>query len=132
MRTRPSVDPGDVEVDYQRFLRKKTAGPADKPIMAVRKTAIMCMLAVWAAVVGAGARELLRYGNTPGEPGSPPAGWPVTAPVALARTRFTMLLFAHPQCPCSRASIGELSGIIAGNRGRVEATVLFFSPSSLP
>jgi hypothetical protein len=100
--------------------------------MAARKTAIICALVVWLSVVGIGTRELLRYGNTPGAPASPPSRWPAAVGVALAENRFTMLVFAHPQCPCSRASIGELSRIIASHGDRVEVTVLFFSPSSLP
>jgi hypothetical protein len=34
----------------------------------------------------------------------------------------------HPHCPCSRASIGELSILMAHSRGRLAAFVVFVEP----
>jgi hypothetical protein len=44
----------------------------------------------------AGTRELLRYGNTPGQAASPPAKWPAAAPIPLA------LRVDRPQSPVQR------------------------------
>jgi hypothetical protein len=41
---------------------------------------------------------------------------------------LTLLVFIHPQCPCSRASLGELARIIAAARDRVQTTVFFYVP----
>ena len=49
---------------------------------------------------------------------------------AAARDRSTLLVFAHPRCPCSRATIGELARIMAVDQGRVSATVFFYAPST--
>jgi hypothetical protein len=38
------------------------------------------------------------------------------------------LIFAHPRCPCTRATIGELAVIMARCRDRVDARVLFYKP----
>ncbi len=37
-------------------------------------------------------------------------------------------MLAHPRCPCTRASIGELARITAQVQGRVSAYVLFLKP----
>ena len=41
-------------------------------------------------------------------------------------------MFAHPRCPCTRASIEELNRLLAQSSGRIAAHVLFFKPSSYP
>lgn len=38
-------------------------------------------------------------------------------------------MFAHPQCPCTRASIEELNRLLAQCSGKVSAHVLFFKPA---
>src|SRR2546430_14419966 len=39
-------------------------------------------------------------------------------------------MFAHPWCPCSRASVGELAQIMSKADGRLDALVLFHQPSA--
>jgi hypothetical protein len=75
---------------------------------------------------------LLRYSNTPGVLASPPAEWPSNVSVARSSHRSNLLLFIHPQCPCSRASLGELASIIACCRNTVETTVFFSVPLEAP
>jgi hypothetical protein len=41
-------------------------------------------------------------------------------------------MFAHPQCGCSRASLGELAIIMAHGRGQVNASVFFYRPTEPP
>jgi hypothetical protein len=37
-------------------------------------------------------------------------------------------MLAHPRCPCTQASLGELAKIMAHLQGRVSAYVLFLTP----
>ena len=39
-------------------------------------------------------------------------------------------MLAHPRCPCTRASIGELAILMNRLKGRVRATVLFVKPAA--
>ena len=41
-------------------------------------------------------------------------------------------MFAHPQCPCTRASVEELNRLMARCSGQVAAHVLFLKPAGLP
>jgi hypothetical protein len=38
-------------------------------------------------------------------------------------------MLAHPRCPCTRASIGELSLLMARCQGQVDTRVLFLKPA---
>jgi hypothetical protein len=95
----------------------------------LKKTALTVVaLALWISVVGFGMSVLWRYSNTPAQPAKPLTAWPAGAPVRPAKGRPTLVLFAHPNCPCSRASIGELAIIMARSLSKVDAHVLFYRP----
>lgn len=84
---------------------------------------------VWAAVVATGLWFLWGYENAPGEPGKPPRQWPSVSRIQLGRSNPTLVMLAHPRCPCTRASIGELARIMAHGEGRLNAHVLFVRPA---
>lgn len=86
-------------------------------------------LAVWCALTASGIAALERYAHTPGAMAEPPATWPGGV-IARAPGRATIALFAHPRCPCTRASLRELARVMARVRGRAEAWVLFYTPDS--
>jgi hypothetical protein len=93
--------------------------------------AIALVGCVWIAAVAAGFRTLMQYESRPGAPASAPARWPADAPLALDSARPTLLLFAHPHCPCTRATLGELDRLLARANGRIRAHVLFYSDPAL-
>jgi hypothetical protein len=41
-------------------------------------------------------------------------------------------MFIHPQCPCSRASLGELANLMAHSPNRPNAYVAFVAPKGYP
>jgi hypothetical protein len=88
---------------------------------------IVCLL--WLTVVGAGFCVLLQYQSTSGTTGSTPQQWPSSAQIPLDPHLPTMVMFAHPKCPCTRASIGELNHLMAQCSGKVAAHVLFYKPA---
>jgi hypothetical protein len=91
----------------------------------------MAVLAVWLALVTAGFTTLLEYDATPGETAEPPARWPSAAPVGRDPSRPTLVLFAHPHCPCTRATVAELDRVMARCAGRLAASVLFYADPEL-
>ncbi len=92
--------------------------------------ALAATLAIWTLGVGFGLHKLMQYSYTPGRPAAAAPVWPANPWVTPARDRPTLLVFAHPRCPCSRATIGELARIMAVDQGRVSATVFFYAPST--
>ena len=84
---------------------------------------------VWALAVSAGLWVLWGYENAPGAGANPPRLWPTDSRIERVPGRATLVILAHPHCPCSRASIGELASIIAHTQGRVSAYVVFLKPA---
>jgi len=88
--------------------------------------------ALWILTVGAGMRAVISHAYTPGLGAEAPERWPANARIQPERDRATLIMLAHPQCPCTRASLGELALLMARLRGRLTAHVLFYQPEQLP
>jgi len=73
----------------------------------------------------------MRYEKSVGARNITPEVWPQPAVPKLDATRDTLILFAHPRCPCSRASLEELNRILAGRSGQIAAHILFMNPSGV-
>jgi hypothetical protein len=93
---------------------------------------LIAACAVWALMVGVGLGMLWAYENAPGPVVSPPSLWPADSRIQPAADRATLIMLAHPHCPCTRASVGELSRLMTQTKDRVTAYVLFFKPPGSP
>jgi len=82
----------------------------------------------WVLAVGAGFLALTIYKLAPAPAAAVAQVWPRDARVARARDRATLVLFAHPRCACTRATIAELAELMARYHDRLEARVLFLAP----
>ncbi len=86
------------------------------------------LIVVWGLAVGAGFLLLLGYKNTPGAVGPELTDWPASAEVRPDPACPNLVLFAHPHCPCTRASLEELDRILTRGLRPVRARVLFVRP----
>jgi hypothetical protein len=103
-------------------------GPTESPASRRARAVLVGAIVFWGACVGSGMAGLARYSSTEGAAGAPPQRWPASAAVAPSSDRVTLLMFAHPRCPCTRASLGELAELMARTGDRVDAHVLFVRP----
>ena len=79
-------------------------------------------------VVGAGFVRMLGYQFTNGHAGETPAHWPRGTTLPLDQERKTLIMFAHPRCPCTRASLEELNRLMARRSQSVAVHVKFLRP----
>ena len=86
--------------------------------------------AVWVATILVTLRPLLSYESAPGRIGTVPSTWPATSKLKFSSDQRTLLVFAHPHCPCTRATIGELAEVMAQVQGKVRAYVVFLTPEN--
>lgn len=93
---------------------------------------VIVAFVLWIPAVAFGITTLWKYSTAAGHPAEPPIDWPEKAPLARLVGRASLVMFAHPQCGCSRASLGELALIMAHARAPVNAAVFFYSPSAEP
>jgi hypothetical protein len=84
----------------------------------------------WVAALGYGMQAIWKYETTPGPSVSVGSDWPPGSIVSRQPDKPTLLMVAHPHCPCTRASIAELAQIMAHAPEGVTASVLFVKPSS--
>ena len=73
---------------------------------------------------------LAKYQSKAGSVGKLPSKWPAGAQSALDYNKDTLVMFVHPQCPCSRASIAELNRIMAKCPNRLAVHIYFFRPNN--
>ena len=85
----------------------KTSGPR-RPANAVIALAAL----TWLAAIGAGYGRVLAYSLTPGEAATPPLQWPSSIRFQRNPEGATVVMLAHPRCPCTRASLTELNEIM--------------------
>ena len=85
-------------------------------------------LGCWLLAAAGGMAVLWAYGATAGTPAEPPARWPAMSTVAREPGRPTLLVFAHPHCPCTRATVEELDRLLASVDVPPQVHVLFTRP----
>jgi hypothetical protein len=87
---------------------------------------------LWLSGIGTGIVMVLDYENASGSSNPAPTRWVLGTSIPLDATRDTLIMFAHPRCPCTRASVEELNRLLAQSNGRIDAHVLFFRPPNYP
>jgi len=81
----------------------------------------------WLAAIVAGLGALEAYNARPGGVGQTPAVFADWAgPDSQGRPRLVM--FLHPRCPCSRASLSEFAEIVARAGATASVEVVFVKP----
>ena len=75
---------------------------------------LVAVIALWAVAVVGGEAWMWRYQLTPGAaPAAAPRTWPADAAVPAHPGKPLLLMVAHPQCACTRASLNELRRLVA-------------------
>ncbi len=88
-----------------------------------RDAALRLLALLWLGLIGLGFVAWERYDTTPGESAAA-AGGP--------GQRSTLVMFLHPHCPCSRASLNELADLLGGPHPPVSVRVVFVRPKGVP
>lgn len=92
---------------------------------------ISTIAVIWLLVVLTGSLLMAQYSQTAGATGTPPTHWPETSPVHPDPGQARLVLFLHPHCPCSRATLGELEQLVAHCQGMFSTQVWFIQPEGL-
>lgn len=84
---------------------------------------------VW--LVGVTAALLCVWSYKTTDNGSPaaPSRWPHASALRIAEDRPTVIMFAHPHCPCTKASMAELTRLAAELEGRAAVQVVLVRPT---
>lgn len=80
---------------------------------------------VWLAGIAYGARWWMAYDHTPGPTAGIALQWPQTSHLPREPRRGTLVMFAHPHCACTRASLRRLTDALNACAVRPNVYVLF-------
>jgi hypothetical protein len=106
--------------------------PARSASSAMRQIGFILGGIVWLGLISAGSSIFLRHESAPGPDRKAPAEWPQASAIRRAPGQAALLMFVHPECPCTRASLSELRGLMAEHRAEAHAYVLVLDDAALP
>lgn len=89
------------------------------------------VVATWLLLALSGMVALARYKSLPGTEASAPERWPATSRIVRDEGRPSLVVLAHPHCPCTRASLSELSRLLTRLPEKPAVHVLFLSPEGV-
>ena len=93
--------------------------------------AIAIGVLAWVAGLAWGLQKIESYSSTPGTVSAVPGQWPGSALVSPRPGSATLVMFIHPQCSCTRASLAELQAILEKTQTSVSAWVVVLRPDGM-
>lgn len=86
-------------------------------------------LVCWSGLVLSCFGGLMVYSAGPGPEVRSPLTWPADSTLARHPGRPTLVVFFHPKCPCSQATVGELSRLLVKIPDAFDVNLVFVKPS---
>lgn len=68
---------------------------------------------IWLLAISAGMGWWIVHDRTPGASAATGNSWPSNASMVLSEQTGTVIMFVHPHCPCTRASLAKLDSALA-------------------
>lgn len=92
----------------------------------ISRTPLLAGLGIgaWLAAVVGGLVAASVYGVTPGAESTAPLRFPEGSSIVARAGRHTVVLFVHPECACSRASLRALARLERETHGEIDTTVV--------
>ena len=102
------------------------------PRRRVSRPLLIALIATWTLVGGGGLAVSALHGAQGTAVGASPPLWPSASRLERVAERPTLLIFAHPRCPCTRATIRELERLLARTGNAFEVRLALFHPTGTP
>jgi hypothetical protein len=113
-------------------MRSSLIASSDEPFRPRFATGLKWTLfvLVWLALVSFGLRQRFLHATTPAVSEPAPKVFPAASRLPRAPDKSTLFMFVHPECPCTRASLHELSGLLVDQSAKVSAVLVVASALS--
>ncbi|MEO5969296.1 MAG: hypothetical protein ABIQ95_05165 [Bdellovibrionia bacterium] len=85
---------------------------------------------IWILAVCIGFFFLEKYKSTPGKAGTEFKVLPPQSEIDLSDKPYTLVMFGHPKCPCSRASLVELEKLMSVYSKNFGIKIIFYHPKT--
>lgn len=83
------------------------------------------IFAVWILVLVSGVFAFANYSYTPGKPADLQITWPSLSSLKPSLKQPELLVFLHPKCSCSHATLADLARLIPDIGSRAHVRVVF-------
>lgn len=98
--------------------------------LSLNRSFMPVIVAIWLGLIGIGFVAMLIYQHKPGQPSEIVANWPSATPIPFDPVHGNLLVFVHPRCACSLASLNELARIQARCKDQLAIQILMYQPSN--
>jgi hypothetical protein len=88
---------------------------------------LVVLLAAWVVALASGILVYHAYATTPRTFNAPPSRWPAASHLPAPR-EMHVLMFVHPGCPCTRASLRELEDAVRAQPSPPAVTIVLAEP----
>ena len=110
-------------------LRK--GGKGDGRMRIVQRSLLFAVILGWGLGIAAGCLVLWNHAGTPGSQQLGAPVWPEETSLHRDVHRHTLVIFAHPHCPCTRASLRELERLVSHAEGLLDVQLAFLQPTGM-
>lgn len=94
---------------------------------------IRVVLVAWLISVCLGMAMLTHYSATPNQHlVERDVQWPNDTSMTPSAASPTLIMFLHPRCPCSQASVAELGRVVASHEHDSKTQIVLYCPSNQP
>lgn len=93
---------------------------------------VPALVLLWILGIFGGTVVMMNYDYAAAPEGDHLIRFPKDATFGLAQGKMTLVMFANPDCPCSKASVQELAELLARTSYDLKVQVLFFKPGQFP
>jgi len=90
----------------------------------VKLSYLVGIAAFWLASIAYGFWDIREFESSPGAAMGAPSIWPSTSRIPAPRGETRVVIFVHPKCSCTRASLEELATLGARIPGPVSVWVV--------
>ncbi|MCY1032218.1 RedB protein [Corallococcus sp. BB11-1] len=97
--------------------------------LTLRRIALPWFVALWVAASAVGTGLLWSHASAAGPAATPPSRLPGSLAPVGGPGAWSLLVFLHPQCPCSRATLTELAKLTVRAGGRLATRVFIWAPT---
>lgn len=92
------------------------------------REAFLCGLVAWGLCLCVGGVVLVRYSLASNRSGDQPTHWPVDSKLEQIECEPRLLLFLHPKCGCSLATLTEFTRALRRSEESVAVKAVFYCP----
>lgn len=92
---------------------------------------IILAISIWLGLIVWANKILLEYDNQVYETNNHPQTWPAKTKITFSLRQPSLLMFVHPRCPCTRASLEELNRLVTNFPNRLNCWIIFLKPETV-